>query len=165
MVKEVVRTNDLKGRRGRLPTKPKSPNVQANRSQQSAFLSQIIRVYSDTIPSQTAFDFSKVSGGKNCRSCRIWTNFILILFKYRKITKEAVRIDEEPYWVLQSLSRSCDIIRQWAEKFSNLCRIPNLDRDRMFFTNLLDLLVLRIALRYVFVVFLGIKRLTFKFYF
>ena len=27
MVKEVVRTNDLKGRRGRLPTKPKSPNT------------------------------------------------------------------------------------------------------------------------------------------
>ena len=60
MVKEVVRTNDLKGRRGRLPTKPKSPNIQTNRTQQSAFLSQIIRVYSDTIPSQTAFDFSKV---------------------------------------------------------------------------------------------------------
>ena len=61
MVKEVVRTNDLKGRRGRLPTKPKSPSIQTNRTQQSAFLSQIIRVYSDTIPNQTAFDFSKVS--------------------------------------------------------------------------------------------------------
>ena len=28
-----------------------------------------------------------------------------------------------------------------------MCRIPNLDRDRMFFTNLLDLIVLRMALR------------------
>ncbi len=29
MVKEVVRTNDLKGRRGRLPTKPESPNAKS----------------------------------------------------------------------------------------------------------------------------------------
>jgi nuclear receptor subfamily 4 group A protein 2 len=57
----VVRTADLKGRRGRLPTKPKSPNTPTNnRSQQSAFLSQIVRVYTDTIPNQTALDFSKV---------------------------------------------------------------------------------------------------------
>ncbi len=126
MVKEVVRTADLKGRRGRLPTKPKSPNTPANnRSQQSAFLSQIVRVYTDTIPNQTALDFSR----------------------YRKITKEIIRIEEEPYWVLQSLTKSCEIVRQWTEKFSALCRIPNTDRDRMFFTNLLDLIVIRIALR------------------
>ena len=126
MVKEVVRTNDLKGRRGRLPTKPKSPSQQTNnRTQQSAFLSQIVRVYTDTIPNPTALDF----------------------MKYRKITKEVIRIEEEPYLILQSLTKSCDIIRQWSEKFSTLCRISNLDRDRMFFTSLLDLLILRIALR------------------
>lgn len=126
MVKEVVRTADLKGRRGRLPTKPKSPAVQTNnRSQQSAFLSQIVRVFTDTVPNQTALDFSK----------------------YRKISKEAIRIEEEPYWILHSLSRSCEIVRQWTEKFSTLCRIPNTDRDRMFLTNLLDLVVLRMALR------------------
>lgn len=126
MVKEVVRTNDLKGRRGRLPTKPKSPSQQTNnRTQQSAFLSQIVRVYTDTVPNPTALDF----------------------MKYRKITKEQIRIEEEPYLILQSLSKSCDIIRQWAEKLSTLCRISNLDRDRMFFTSLLDLLILRIALR------------------
>lgn len=127
MVKEVVRTADLKGRRGRLPTKPKSPSTQTtnNRSQQSAFLSQIVRVFTDTVPNQTALDFSK----------------------YRKITKETIRIEEEPYWILQSLTRSCEIVRQWTEKFSTLCRIPGADRDRMFLTNLLDLVVLRIALR------------------
>lgn len=63
MVKEVVRTNDLKGRRGRLPTKPKSPSIQTtnNRSQQSAFVSQVVRVYTDSVPNQTALDFSKVN--------------------------------------------------------------------------------------------------------
>nr|ASL70495.1 nuclear receptor [Brachionus rotundiformis] len=127
MVKEVVRTNDLKGRRGRLPTKPKSPSsAQANsRSQQSAFFSQIVRIFTDSVPNQTSLDFSK----------------------YRKITKEVIRIEEEPYWTLQSLTKSCDLIRQWSEKFSTLCRINNLDRDRMFFSNMLELLVLRMASR------------------
>ncbi len=142
MVKEVVRTNDLKGRRGRLPTKPKSPanaNVAAagqagnatttsgnnSRTQQTAFVAQIVRAYTDSIPNQTSLDFSK----------------------YRKTTKETIRIEDEPFWILQSLTKSCDIIRQWTEKLSALCRITNLDRDRMFFTNLIDLLVLRMALR------------------
>lgn len=127
MVKEVVRTNDLKGRRGRLPTKPKSPSTaQANsRTQQSAFFSQIVRIFSDSVPNQTSLDFSK----------------------YRKITKEIIRIEEEPFWTLQSLTKSCDLIRQWSEKFSTLCRINNLDRDRLFFANMLDLLVLRMASR------------------
>jgi hypothetical protein len=48
---------------------------------------------------------------------------------------------------LQSITKSCEIIRQWSEKLSALCRISNADRDRMFFANLLDLLVLRLALR------------------
>jgi hypothetical protein len=145
MVKEVVRTNDLKGRRGRLPTKPKSPanggggggsganqnvgtgaiGANQGRTQQSTFAAQIVRIFTDTIPNQTSLDFSK----------------------YRKITKESIRVEEEPFWVLQSLTKSCDIVRQWTEKFATLCRLTNLDRDRMFFTNLLDLLVLRTALR------------------
>ena len=68
-------------------------------------------------------------------------------FKYRKITKEAIRIDEEPFWIFQSLTRSCDTIRTWAEKFSSLCRISNAERDRMLYSNLLDLLIIRMALR------------------
>lgn len=59
-----------------------------------------------------------------------------------------IQINEEPAWIMQSITKSCDIIRQWTEKFSTLCRISNIDRDRLFFTNLLDLLVLRIALRF-----------------
>ena len=114
MVKEVVRTNDLKGRRGRLPTKPKSPNstqsatatvphtataatatshhqstthsssrsstaaaaaaasVSAAVTQQpqpqphsNAFVAQLVRLFNDSMPSQTSLDFSKVGGKDN----------------------------------------------------------------------------------------------------
>ncbi len=151
MVKEVVRTNDLKGRRGRLPTKPKSPNgtslitststaqrsshnqqaqaqQQTHQQQQSAFLTQIIRIFTETQPNQTSLDFSK----------------------YRKIQtqKDLIRIEDEPYWILQSISRSCDIIRQWTEKFATLSRcLTSQERDRLFLDNMLDLFVLRMASR------------------
>ena len=94
-------------------------------TQQSAFLAQVVRAYTDSIPSQTSLDFSK----------------------YRKLSKEAVRIDEEPFWVLQSLSRSCDLARQWTEKLSGVARLSSLERDRLFFGRILDLVVLRTALR------------------
>ena len=92
---------------------------------QSAFLSQIVRVHTDTVPNQTALDFSK----------------------YRKITKETIRVDEEPFWILQSLAKSCEIVRVWSDKLSALCRIASADRERAFFANVLDLVVLRMALR------------------
>jgi nuclear receptor subfamily 4 group A protein 2 len=149
MVKEVVRTADLKGRRGRLPTKPKSQNHPNNqninpKNHQShlqsstngaagsgvaggGMISQLMRCYSDSIPNQTTLDFSK----------------------YRKITtnKEAIRLEDEPMWILQSLTKSCDLIRAWSEKFATLSRVSAVDRDRFLFRNLLDVLVLRIALR------------------
>ena len=68
MVKEVVRTADLKGRRGRLPTKPKSPGgaqtaQSGSRSQQSAFLAQIVRAFTDTVLSCLRLFFLFVWGG------------------------------------------------------------------------------------------------------
>lgn len=59
-----------------------------------------------------------------------------------------IRIDEEPFLIMQALSKSCDIIRQWSEKFASICRMSNIDRDRLLFANLLDLVVLRLALRF-----------------
>ena len=141
MVKEVVRTADLKGRRGRLPTKPKGGGagqgalnggvtarggLAGGGGQQAAFLTQIQRLYSDSVPSQTSLN---------------WT-------QYHKITgREPSRLDEDTFNVLQSLTHSCDIVRLWAEKWSGQCRLSGLDRDRLFFTNLLDLVALRLALR------------------
>uniref|UniRef100_A0A8C6WZK9 Nuclear receptor subfamily 4 group A member 2 n=1 Tax=Neogobius melanostomus TaxID=47308 RepID=A0A8C6WZK9_9GOBI len=48
MVREVVRTDNLKGRRGRLPSKPKSP-------QESA----LVRAHVDSNPSMSALDYSR----------------------------------------------------------------------------------------------------------
>lgn len=65
-------------------------------------------------------------------------------------SKDQIQLQEEPFIIMEALSKSCDLIRQWAEKFSTLCRISNADRDRLLFSNLLDLVVIRLALRFDF---------------
>ena len=53
----VVRTDALKGRRGRLPSKPKSPNAR----QPNSFQTQFCRFYNDSIPNPASLDFSKLN--------------------------------------------------------------------------------------------------------
>ena len=53
----VVRTDALKGRRGRLPSKPKNPSVR----QPNSFQTQFCRFYNDSIPNPASHDFSKLN--------------------------------------------------------------------------------------------------------
>ena len=58
MVKEVVRTDSLKGRRGRLPSKPKSP-MESPISNQVSLVSSLVRAHLDTSPDLGNLDFSQ----------------------------------------------------------------------------------------------------------
>jgi hypothetical protein len=53
----VVRTDALKGRRGRLPSKPKSPSTR----QPNSFQTQFCRFYNDSTPNPANLDFSKLN--------------------------------------------------------------------------------------------------------
>jgi len=53
----VVRTDALKGRRGRLPSKPKSPSTR----QPNSFQTQFCRFYNDSTPNPASHDFSKLN--------------------------------------------------------------------------------------------------------
>ena len=55
----VVRTDALKGRRGRLPSKPKSPSSR----QPNSFQTQFCRFFNDSIPNPASLDFSKLNVG------------------------------------------------------------------------------------------------------
>ena len=63
MVKEVVRTDSLKGRRGRLPSKPKSPQ-EAPSSMPVSLITALVRAQVDSSPDLTNLDYSQV-----CSSC------------------------------------------------------------------------------------------------
>lgn len=52
----VVRTDSLKGRRGRLPSKPKQPPDASPVS----LITSLVRAHIDSVPSATKLDYSKV---------------------------------------------------------------------------------------------------------
>ncbi|CAF3722888.1 unnamed protein product [Rotaria magnacalcarata] len=122
MDKEVVRTDALKGRRGRLPSKPKSPNSR----QPNSFQTQFCRFYNDSIPNPASLDFSKLN--------------------YRTVTSKE-NLCEEKLLVYDAFTRSCDIIKQWVDKFSLFYSIQNNERDRLYSNCLLEQIIFRTAAR------------------
>ncbi|UJR30307.1 hypothetical protein I4U23_017844 [Adineta vaga] len=122
MDKEVVRTDALKGRRGRLPSKPKSPSSR----QPNSFQTQFCRFYNDSIPNPASLDFSKLN--------------------YRTVTNKE-NICEEKTLVYDAITRSCDIIKQWVDKFCLFYSIQNDERDRLFSNCLFEQIVFRTATR------------------
>ena len=61
MVKEVVRTDSLKGRRGRLPTKPRS-NQEAPPAPPVALITALVRAHVESTPKLESLDYSQVKG-------------------------------------------------------------------------------------------------------
>ncbi|OTF76417.1 nuclear hormone receptor HR38-like protein [Euroglyphus maynei] len=66
MVKEVVRTDSLKGRRGRLPSKPKSPNQQdplvvMRKSPPISTIASLLKAHEECSVDKANLDFSRVS--------------------------------------------------------------------------------------------------------
>jgi len=56
----VVRTDSLKGRRGRLPSKPRSPS-ESPPSPPVSFITALVRAHVDTSPATPDLDYSQVS--------------------------------------------------------------------------------------------------------
>lgn len=54
---------------------------------------------------------------------------------------------EEKLLVYDSLTRSCDIIKQWVDKFSLFYSIQNNERDRLYSNCLFEQIVFRTASR------------------
>ena len=70
MVKEVVRTDSLKGRRGRLPSKPRSPQ-ETPPSPPVSLMSALLRAYLDSNPDTNNLDYSQVSKELSVEFCNI----------------------------------------------------------------------------------------------
>ena len=56
----VVRTDSLKGRRGRLPSTPKSPQEPSPPSPPVSLISALVRAHVDSNPAMTSLDYSRV---------------------------------------------------------------------------------------------------------
>ncbi|KAI8427962.1 hypothetical protein MSG28_002277 [Choristoneura fumiferana] len=126
MVKEVVRTDSLKGRRGRLPSKPKCPQ-ESPPSPPISLITALVRAHVDTSPDFSNLDYSQ----------------------YRELNPmEPLISDSEVIQQFYSLlTTSIDMIKIFAEKVPGYGELCAEDRDQLFASARLELFVLRLAYR------------------
>uniref|UniRef100_A0A3Q3R784 Nuclear receptor subfamily 4 group A member 2 n=1 Tax=Monopterus albus TaxID=43700 RepID=A0A3Q3R784_MONAL len=112
MVKEVVRTDSLKGRRGRLPSKPKA--LPDSSSPVSTLLSALIRAHVESNPPPSRLDYSKNPGsplGDDAKHVRQFYDL---------------------------LTRSMEVIRGWAQKIPGFTTLLKHDQDLLFYSAFLE---------------------------
>ncbi|KAI5613723.1 nuclear receptor subfamily 4 group A member 2, partial [Silurus asotus] len=127
MVKEVVRTDSLKGRRGRLPSKPKGPQDIPTSLSPANLLSALVRAHMDSNPSVGRLDYSKFQPNLDFQSAG----------------DETLHIQQFYDLLMGSMS----IIRGWAEKMAGFTELPKCDQELLFDSAFLELFVLRLAYR------------------
>ena len=148
MVKEVVRTDSLKGRRGRLPSKPKSPqdgpNAAASATGQMsssasslvapvALAAALVRAHVDTSPDLAHLDYSQY--------CELSDEDLET--KSGLMETEAARIAQ--FYAL--LNASLDVIRAFCERIPGYGDLIRQDRELLFQSAALELFTLRLAYR------------------
>ncbi|KAF3688410.1 Nuclear receptor subfamily 4 group A member 2 [Channa argus] len=124
MVKEVVRTDSLKGRRGRLPSKPKA--LPDSSSPVSSLLSALIRAHVESNPAPSRLDYSKFKENPGS-----------------PLGDDAQHVRQ----FYDLLSRSMEVIRGWAQKIPGFGSLPRHDQELLFYSAFLELFVLRLSYR------------------
>ncbi|KAG7502220.1 nuclear receptor subfamily 4 group A member 2-like [Solea senegalensis] len=124
MVKEVVRTDSLKGRRGRLPSKHKA--LTDSSSPVSALLNALIRAHVESNPPPSRLDYSK----------------------FRESPGSPLGDDAQHVRQFYDLlTTSMEVIRGWAQKIPSYASLPKHDQDLLFYSAFLELFVLRLSYR------------------
>lgn len=141
MVKEVVRTDSLKGRRGRLPSKPKlslpamSPTsagpsaVSVSPSSPASLISQLLQAHLDTSPDMSNRDFS--------------------VYQVINNQEDFPRTPEEARRFYDLLTSSIETIRRFIERIPGFSDLIQEDRELLFTSSILELFALRVAFRMV----------------
>ncbi|KAM9328761.1 nuclear receptor subfamily 4 group A member 2-like [Pholidichthys leucotaenia] len=124
MVKEVVRTDSLKGRRGRLPSKPRA--LPDSSVPGSSLLSALIRAHVESNPAPSRLDYSKFKENPGS-----------------PLGDDAQHVRQ----FYDLLTRSMEVIRGWAQKIPGFTSLPRHDQDLLFYSAFLELFVLRLSYR------------------
>jgi len=133
MVKEVVRTDSLKGRRGRLPTKPRGSQEASQPQQPVALITSLVRAHVESTPKLENLDYTQY----------VELQEEELESKERLIAVEAARISQ--FYSL--LTSSIDVIFKFCDKipgYNDLCKE---DRELLFRSACLELFTLRLSHR------------------
>lgn len=147
----MVRTDGLKGRRGRLPSKPKA--LPDSSPPASTLLSALVRAHVESNPSPSLLDYFKVSSaGVSYEPESIVSHLT------PPLTFPLLQLKENPgsppgddaqhvRQFYDLLTRSMEVIRGWAQKIPGFTSLPKHDQDLLFYSAFLELFVLRLSYR------------------
>ncbi|XP_053725047.1 nuclear receptor subfamily 4 group A member 1 [Synchiropus splendidus] len=127
MVKEVVRTDSLKGRRGRLPSKPKAMSEPSSTTPNAGIIASLVKAHLDSNPTFGRLDYSKY-----------------------KETEENLQEKEDANDIKQFydlLTGALDVIKRWAETIPGFTEFCSEDQELLLDSAFVELFILRLAYR------------------
>ncbi|XP_076374229.1 uncharacterized protein LOC143258694 isoform X2 [Tachypleus tridentatus] len=124
MVKEVVRSDSLKGRRGRLPSKHKTYQ-ESPPSPPVSLITSLVRAHVDTSPDITSMDYSQ--------------------FREPSSGENPLSESEQVHQTFSLMTSSLEIIRIFAEKIPGFTELNKEDQELLFQSACLELFVLRLT--------------------
>ncbi|XP_041837477.1 probable nuclear hormone receptor HR38 [Melanotaenia boesemani] len=127
MVKEVVRTDGLKGRRGRLPSKPKTMIEASSTTSSVNIIASLVSAHSNSNPAIGKLDYSKYQ-------------------EKTDILKEKEDAgDIQQFYDL--LTGSLDVIRKWSQAIPGFPDFCTEDQELLLESAFVELFILRLAYR------------------
>ncbi|XP_023142935.2 probable nuclear hormone receptor HR38 [Amphiprion ocellaris] len=127
MVKEVVRTDSLKGRRGRLPSKPKTAVEALSTTPNVNIIASLVRAHVDSNPTIGKLDYSK----------------------YQETTDNMKEKEDagdiQQFYDL--LTGALDVIRNWAQTIPGFTDFCSEDQELLLESAFVELFILRLAYR------------------
>ncbi|XP_008291869.1 nuclear receptor subfamily 4immunitygroup A member 1 [Stegastes partitus] len=127
MVREVVRTDSLKGRRGRLPSKPKVVQDVTTTVSPVSMIASLVRAHIDSNPSLGTLDYSKY-----------------VEMDVSMNMKEDAS-DIKQFYDL--LTASFDVIKKWANSIPGFSEFCSEDQELLLESAFVELFILRLAYR------------------
>ncbi|KAG8007925.1 Nuclear receptor subfamily 4 group A member 1 [Nibea albiflora] len=125
MVKEVVRTDSLKGRRGRLPSKPKTLAEASSTTPSVNIIASLVRAHLDSNPTIGKLDYSKYQETVD------------------NLKEKEDAGDIQQFYDL--LTGSLDVIRNWAETIPGFTDFCTEDQELLLESAFVELFILRLA--------------------
>ncbi|XP_072238507.1 probable nuclear hormone receptor HR38 [Leuresthes tenuis] len=127
MVKEVVRTDSLKGRRGRLPSKPKTAVEASSTTPSVNIIASLVRAHLDSNPTIGKLDYSKYQE------------------KTDNLKEKEEAGDIQQFYDL--LTDTLDVLKKWAQTIPGFTDFCAEDQELLLESAFVELFILRLAYR------------------
>ncbi|XP_061591299.1 nuclear receptor subfamily 4 group A member 1 [Cololabis saira] len=127
MVREVVRTDSLKGRRGRLPSKPKVVQDATTTVSPVSMIASLVRAHIDSNPGVGTLDYSK--------------------YVEKEVSMDQKEDANDIKQFYDLLTASMEVIRKWAKDIPGFSEFCTEDQELLLESAFVELFILRLAYR------------------